>query len=671
MAYNKKNQNSKKEIDAIHYSTVYNFVPLSDKIAPPPVSQPSFDIPLKGGISGEIDLYIKNIQPISIGDKQTKASQHQAGKIYFFRTPNNKLAIPATSIKGAVRNILEIATFSRMNLVENKRFGYRDLQDPSYTSYFTKASKKQNNQSIFSSKVKAGWLQFKEGEWLLTPTEYHRIEHSNSIHDLQKTSLEELLNYKIFDYRQNKKRPISKEKYKLLLSHNNNSLAVQFESIQNRENKHNKKTLIYNTVTKIGKGSKQGYIVLTGQPGPNKHLEFIFEKPQNTNAIKLDTSVANDFLNIYKETEEWKNLNKLVKEGKLPQIPVFYILDDNRNIKSLGLSQLFKIAVDNSIYETIQNTNADHLSQDLDFTTALLGHIDEDSSSTPSLKGRVNFSLFRPSGTPQTQWTEETISNEPKATFYPNYLQQTFPRNQSSHFNFSTYLAFKDKKHTKRNKPKISGWKRYLAQEKYKLNTIPPNVRSKKTLSKFEYVKNATLWKGKLRFHNISTIELGALLWIFEQTNSNNSFIQLGHGKNMGFGGCHFMPQFTPKTKITTHDGKTITKQQCIESFTQYMELHIPDWKNTPQIKALIGMMNIDKVQAYAQKHQLKIQAMPLDHHRYVKGASKREKGTRYTYKTTYLPPFVEESTTSSETTTVHKDKNQITNNPFAALKKG
>ena len=101
----------------------YNFVPLNKEVFYPEWSeQVSHDIPFEDGENGEIEITITAKSPIFIRDH---ANPEQ------FCQHNGQYYIPSTSVKGMVRNVLEIMSFSKLQL-QDKTLSYRDLNNPSY-----------------------------------------------------------------------------------------------------------------------------------------------------------------------------------------------------------------------------------------------------------------------------------------------------------------------------------------------------------------------------------------------------------------------------------------------------------------------------------------------------------------------------------------------------------
>lgn len=117
----------------------YNFVPLSEEVYTPTwADKISQDVPFKDGVSGKIRLRITAETPIFIRDgqkqkdKKDSTADDQTAKQdadkkpqTFSKTPDGRFYIPATSIKGEVRNVLEIMSFGRMMVDERAKFANR------------------------------------------------------------------------------------------------------------------------------------------------------------------------------------------------------------------------------------------------------------------------------------------------------------------------------------------------------------------------------------------------------------------------------------------------------------------------------------------------------------------------------------------------------------------
>lgn len=94
----------------------YNFVPLSSWVHIPEwAAAVSHDLPFEDGLCGELSIEIIAETPILIGSEKAAGS----GAVHPCRLPDGAYAIPGASLKGMIRNVLEIAAFGRMRAVDD------------------------------------------------------------------------------------------------------------------------------------------------------------------------------------------------------------------------------------------------------------------------------------------------------------------------------------------------------------------------------------------------------------------------------------------------------------------------------------------------------------------------------------------------------------------------
>ncbi len=101
----------------------YNFVPLSDIIYYPDWSDfVSIDIPFSDGKSGKIEYTLKAQTPIFVrnGQAQNESVDSQ------FSNYDNKYFIPATTVKGCIRNALTIISFGKFNTKYGEGYTLRE-----------------------------------------------------------------------------------------------------------------------------------------------------------------------------------------------------------------------------------------------------------------------------------------------------------------------------------------------------------------------------------------------------------------------------------------------------------------------------------------------------------------------------------------------------------------
>ena len=117
------------------------------------------DQPYPDGLSGTFTVEVEALTPVLV--RGETASGQEAT---FAKAPNGDYAIPGSSLRGMMRNVLEIAAFAKMGRVADRRYGVRDLHNrPLYIEKMA-AIKKDRGQSVLVPQVCAAWLSWKDGD---------------------------------------------------------------------------------------------------------------------------------------------------------------------------------------------------------------------------------------------------------------------------------------------------------------------------------------------------------------------------------------------------------------------------------------------------------------------------------------------------------------------------
>ena len=95
----------------------------------------------------------------------------------FMTLPDGTPAIPGSSLRGMIRTVLEIASFGKMQLVDDKRTTVRDLSKTAKMDYQSRVS--GSVDGAFAPRSFAGYLHLIDGAPHLIPCEFGRIEHGD------------------------------------------------------------------------------------------------------------------------------------------------------------------------------------------------------------------------------------------------------------------------------------------------------------------------------------------------------------------------------------------------------------------------------------------------------------------------------------------------------------
>lgn len=591
----------------------FNFVPLSGKVFFPDwAGKISQNIPFSDGLSGMIRLKITADSPIYIRnghvredapDKKTgefKTKEAEKRYISFSHVDvggEPRYFIPGTSIKGEVRNLLEIMSFGKMQVDRSAMFARRDLtRNADYPL--------KNHQR----EIHCGWLRRNGDAFEVTDNgRPYRMSHKSIDSwtgkelmarnfsaargiDLTKNTT---LNGKTYDPKT--------AAYKKALLGQWGLDRLSFSIV--KEGKTGDKY-----VEVDDNGDIQGSIVVTGQPGPwkmprgskaGKFYEFVFGYEEQHSPHRLSREMFSHFEFIYRDSTDWNDVKKNIDHQG---IPVFFRANGN-DIIDFGLTFLYKMPYRHSVQDSLPGMHRDSRP---DLAQCIFGYTEADvvkDDSLNSLKGRVQFgNAFADPSTVRMLDTQRLPLGTPKASYLPIYVSQgkavhgqlpvsyTTPGKNGEpvpHYTYQTY----DNSHP-------TGWKRYYGRDGIVWGEpAPVNSEGEDTQNTpFDPLDTGAVFNGVVTFHNLRPIELGALLCALTFGGHQDCHHQLGLAKPYGYGLCHYETTLAAQ-KLSNLGGEAITETNgFINSFIQKIadELSLKDgWSNDAPIKTLLTMASI------------------------------------------------------------------------------
>lgn len=559
-------------------SAPYNFVPLANWVHSPAwANQVTQDIPFKDGLSGHLDLTITAHTPLLVGGRQKKSTNNAPGEVKPFKMPDGCYAIPGTSLKGMIRSVIEIASFSRMSMVDDIRYGLRDISGKHVSSAYTMRVR---------SNVRTGFMRLgKNGLPVITPCEMVRLDHRQ---------IEGCWN-------------IAKPAFPA--SRSVRKKYDQWRKICEKASLDQKQirfSLSGGKAVDLGQGTEIGVPVFTGQINKSeipkgKHLDFIFYNENPTGALEMSLQEWADFLFVHGDQAtkdavdmSWPGFWK-ARYWKGESVPVFYLQDKGKT--RIGLAYMPRLSGDFSTHQMINHSSPDHSQGQgrgpLDFAETLFGIVGD--KPTDCLKGRVSFGTAVSSNATIDQPTEPTILNGPKASYFPNYVRQKSapPAWRLRSQGYATCIRTSE-----HPKPEIRGWKRYPTRSGTKIQQLTSeqkNSDKKGTQVILHPLKEKAVFSGRVTFHNLKPEELGALCWALEWAGNEELRHGLGMAKSFGFGQVGI--------KISDHainPNDPTGGAMSLESYRNQFMVHMlqvahwrgVQWDQTPQIKGLLGMAN-------------------------------------------------------------------------------
>lgn len=555
----------------------YNFVPLAENVYFPAwVGDISHDVPFADGVSGEIEITLRAKTPVFVRNGHTKKEGEKKDGDYRKASvlPDGRYYLPGTSVKGAVRNILEIITFGKMRVDERAQFAQRDWENK--LLYPLRDIKEQN-------KICGGWLCRKGEDYVIRECEkIYRIALKRVDDWLKReTGTEEEV--MCDEFSKNSRKDLNKERkldgkiydpktarYKYALLESRGIGRERLRGLKFRSDEEFKKQ--EKGVKVAADGPITGTIVFTGQPdkaawegrrvGSGKFYDFVFVDYENREVNHpLTNSKFKNYEFIYAESEDWTEWKKeLDGDG----IPVFFRKKESGEIKDFGLAQLYRLPYEKTPYE-IERARYEKEAGALDMADCIFGYVD----GQKALRGRVQFSHFI-SEDATVDEPKTLILSGPKASYYPCYIEQ-----KGNGGNYKTY-----------NDGLLAGWKKYVLRD----GTWEKKMDNKKLDTEIFPLKAGASFKGRVVFHNLKHEELGALLSALSfHGNTDKCYLQVGQGKPYGYG--KMSVSVDALRAVRNDDDTLVDSDSAMGSFELMMDKWLnSSWRKNRSVRELFAL---------------------------------------------------------------------------------
>lgn len=553
----------------------YNFVPLENRAFYPSwANLISQDIPFEDGVSGSIEYTIEAETPIFVRNGYTDREHPDST---FSKTHDGKFFIPSTSIKGEIRNVLEILSFGKMTQVQDARFGIRDLSNTPEGRFYRQ--KIQN--------VHCGWLYKRLAEdgsveYLINDCGTPGRIAPEVIDKHYSTALAAFgqnlaLNRQYADNDDEEKLRSAYNKYENILNISLESQDIEkrlsgtFSTVPDNYNR---------IIADFSSNGKNGCIVVTGQPSKRdpesrrgKYYEFVFFESNTNENEKVESQIIDDFITIHKNNYDYKNIwKRYLNEGK--RVPVFFMRRNGNlgPIDAIGLAYMFRIPTANFIKGAIPIELQSNRRKDL--AECIFGTAKE---SLKQLKGRVNISHAFACGTPAECDIVTTILGSPKPSYGPLYASSGTWNDANA---------------------QIKGRKRYPVRT----TILPPNEGTDSQTCKFKPLAQGTSFKGRITFHNLKECELGALIAALTFNGHPECCHSIGEAKPLGYGKVKISIDKLSVISIKDIFAKTDdpTQQETDYYFNKFKDVMTENigtgWEDSNSIRELCAMARgIDK----------------------------------------------------------------------------
>lgn len=508
--------------------------------------------------SGEIDYTITALSKIFVGSGEGKPES-------FYKDGYGRYAIPGSTVRGLIRNNLQILSLSEMGTdIDDYALMYRKvggvvkgdgpaqrLQKRYYEILEEKPSTKEKEKKDSAMKrVRAGYITCKKGKYQIYDVKepapqkdkkginYYVLSERDVIDDYLDTK--NIVEGMAIDDQRKEKEVVEKCAYSLFFKDGKNILAHENTKRFKREKRQNRihyvgtpnkaykpyeRECSYecsgNKVIEVresGRLSHEGFAVSTGKMNEKKAIYIIpAQKMQEDKDFPIDIS-PKDILAFKADLNKRENALKqfggrthwdLPEEGK--RRPVFYIQLDGRLY--FGFTPHLRVFYDHTIAEGIPDR---HKEGRLDYAKAIMGF----SNEKDAYRSRVSFTdaiCQTEPGVSDRNDKEEVILAEPKPTSFLDYLEEG--KNYNDEF-------------------VLRGIKQYWLRDEIVAGNKPKDPgdggSERKYVSQFSPLPKDTSFVGKIRFHNLKKEELGLLLWAIQL--ESGAQMNIGKAKAYGYG---------------------------------------------------------------------------------------------------------------------------------------
>jgi len=547
----------------------YNFVELPEKVIEvSPDSLPKenrYYSQSENRYTGRIECILTTESPLYIRCGFTKA-EFECGADskylpdFFYTNPlgkSTKPVIPGSSLRGMLRNLVEIITFSKIDQVaDNQRLFFRAVaanpkQDSLGATY---------KKYILPQNIEAGYLKKDSEGWYIQPA---KKEHDKTFAWVREKdlSLQDLINFDDYKY---------KPQY----------IVVSYRQVAIDYNDRAKRLFASDVDTPNTYPQKKGVLVTSGNmkqdnsdklsPRRNHCLVFdclVFESDSNVEKLRLDERAIEYYQNALTDfqkespfTKDWGMLNENCS------VVFYYPPKNGGKIVFFGQSPNFRIPYthqDNGYAATVTDFIPTHLTSEkenykidlIDLADAIFGWVDK--KELPENMRQRASRVFVTDAQYQSAdergiWYKGNFDNtvtpqilsEPKPTCFQHYLVQPEKDNPQADKAKLKHYASQPESETV-----IRGHKLYWHKGKnYNFEHPEGDKASGTQVTKIKPINPGVKFKFDVHFENLTDVELGALLWVIDiaqrQDEKNKQYrLKLGMGKPLGMGSIKVEPK--------------------------------------------------------------------------------------------------------------------------------
>lgn len=518
----------------------YNFVPLPERI----VKLDEADLPDQSRfynpsyLSGYLTCELTTASPIYIR-AGVKPADYQAGakskdqSPFFFVNDGNEPIIPGSSLRGLLRNLVAIASFSKMSGVSDQRLVYRSVGDTTnHGLRYRERLIRDDGNHYYTPLIRGGYIEKKNGEFYIRPakeiggTTYAYIAIDETLF--------------------NKLRPVKG-------CMNASEIYIQVGKYDYQRIRggflHVKYARVLSASVNPTTGYRRGTLAISGWMNSKRTEAVIYEADPGAKLITID----DDLIDLYREqvSKEQETLlggkQGVLQEGQ----PIFFVLDERGNLFFFGHARQFRIPYAKSPRDFVPP--ALRREDDLDMAEAVFGFTKQSrngESHAYASRVFVSDAALAESQDRKHIWltggnhivVPKTLGS-PKPTTFQHYLVQQTPnskqigRTKDGRPKYALFLS--DYAAMTPGETVLRGDKQYWHKGPVGLDDIreTKGLKSSDAVhTRIQPLREGVRFRFRIDFQNLAREELGALLWVLKVAADDRYRLKLGMGKPLGLG---------------------------------------------------------------------------------------------------------------------------------------
>lgn len=596
----------------------YNFIPLPEKVITIPVT----DLPDQGIYdpelhTGYIECELTTSSPVYVRAGLTP-DQAKAGKEskdlpdFFYLNDKNQPIIPGSSLRGMLRTLVEIVTFSKIGSVSKTPLVYRSVggttnHDAHYRDMMMHLDREETtgkNMKYYTPLMRGGYMvRTGPNDWAIRPAKV--IGGTTYAH---------------IGINEDKFRKLKRVKN----CQNAFEIYIQTGPYQYQDVRGGFLKIKFAKVTDSDSNARPGLrpatLARSGWMNSKKSEAVVYEADPDAHLLPLTDAQVDAYREqVSKEQEKLLGKHGVLNDGQ----PVFYIEKDGK-VVFFGHTRMFRMPYPNSPFDYVPDyARAEEQPKEpglVDFAEAMFGYtrkVEKGSQRQRAYAGRVFCGDAELVNGQKDIWLSNSpiaprILSGPKPTTFQHYLVQTEPNfyeiGKTRDGATKNETRLRDFASPTPSETVIRGHKFYWHKGQVGLDEIGEKGALAEKDTQHTHIhplKAGVSFKFRVRFENLSDEELGAMMWILNIAADNNIRLKFGMGKPLGMGAIQIKPQLHQSNSANRYaslmDGQswsgnppknTDLSNSAMQRFVDFMSDELEtDFMKHHRVRALLTML--------------------------------------------------------------------------------